>query len=254
MDSDTSPTENSSPMRPSLAKSPIKTETPEPLICRSPTSTLKDLPQINGDKKDGIENTSLSVKDHRQMLQRSFCIESLLKPATAEALNIVVTSDMERKKASFSPPGGAPVSPPSSPQSPSSSSSGAPGPTITTSNSPFINGIQGIPRASPLVPPSALFPSHPSMYQGYPNIFPVPPPHGLGPNNAVGGPPSSEGSATSPANPTPTHHSLEGVLKSNHSALNMQTMQLEWLARTGMLYHRFPELAGKNSNLKFLFS
>ena len=24
----------------------------------------------------------------------------------------------------------------------------------------------------------------------------------------------------------------------------MQTVQLEWLARTGMLYHRFPELAG----------
>ena len=83
------------------------------------------------------------------------------------------------------------------------------------------------------------------MYQGYPNIFSVPPPHGLGPNNPVGGPPSSEGPATSPANPAPTHHSLEGVLKSNHSALNMQTMQLEWLARTGMLYHRFPELAGK---------
>ena len=245
MDPDISPKENSSPTRPTLAMSPIKRESPEPSICSSPTASLKAIPQINGQKKEGMETTSISVKDHRQMMQRSFCIESLLKPATAEALKIVVTSDMERKKSSFSPPGGAPVSPPSSPQSPSSSSSATTGPTITTSNAPFINGIQGIPRASPLVPPSALFPSHPAMYQGYPNIFSVPPPHGLGPNNANGGPPCSEGPATSPANPAPTHHSLEGVLKSNHTALNMQTMQLEWLARTGMLYHRFPELAGK---------
>ena len=29
------------------------------------------------------------------------------------------------------------------------------------------------------------------------------------------------------------------------AAFSMQTMQLEWLARTGMLYHRFPELAGE---------
>lgn len=35
--------------------------------------------------------------------------------------------------------------------------------------------------------------------------------------------------------------SLENVLK---NGMNMQTVQLEWLARTGMLYHRFPELAG----------
>jgi len=35
--------------------------------------------------------------------------------------------------------------------------------------------------------------------------------------------------------------SLESVLK---NGMNMQTVQLEWLARTGMLYHRFPELAG----------
>ena len=244
MDSDISPQANSSPIRSTLAKSPIKRESPEPSICISPTSSLKMLPQINGEKKDSIETTALSVKDHRQMMQRSFCIESLLKPATAEALKVVVSSEMEGKRSSFSPPGGAPVSPPSSPQSPSSSATL--GPSITTSNSPFINGIQGLPRASPLVPPSALFPSHPAMYQGYPNIFSVPPPHGLGPNNGGGCPPSSAGSATSPANPAPTHHSLEGVLKSNHSALNMQTMQLEWLARTGMLYHRFPELAGKS--------
>ena len=253
MDSGISPKETSSPMRPTLANSPIKRESPEPSICCSPTSSLKAIPQINGEKKE-METTAISVKDHRQMMQRSFCIESLLKPATAEALKIVVTSDMERKKSPFSPPGGAPVSPPSSPQSPSSSSSAAAGPTITTSNAPFINGLQGLPRASPLAPPSALFPSHPAMYQGYPNIFSVPPPHGLGPNNAGGGLPSSEGPATSPANPTPTHHSLEGVLKSNHTALNMQTMQLEWLARTGMLYHRFPELAGKLYDLRSIIS
>jgi hypothetical protein len=38
--------------------------------------------------------------------------------------------------------------------------------------------------------------------------------------------------------------SLESVLK---NGMNMQTVQLEWLARTGMLYHRFPELAGNLS-------
>ena len=39
--------------------------------------------------------------------------------------------------------------------------------------------------------------------------------------------------------------SLESVLK---NGMNMQTVQLEWLARTGMLYHRFPELAGNLSS------
>ncbi len=34
----------------------------------------------------------------------------------------------------------------------------------------------------------------------------------------------------------------------NAAAINMQSMQLEWLARTGMLYHRFPELAGKKQS------
>ena len=114
---------------------------------------------------------------------------------------------------------------------------------MAASNGPFVNGIQGLPRASALVPPSALFPSHPAMYPAYPGLFSVPP-HAPGFCNSGGGPPSSESSATSPANPHPTHQSLEGVLKNNHTALNMQTMQLEWLARTGMLYHRFPELAG----------
>ena len=116
MDSDISRQDNSSPIRSTLAKSPIKRESPEPSICISPTSSLKMLPQINGEKKDSIETTALSVKDHRQMMQRSFCIESLLKPATAEALKVVVSSEMEGKRSSFSPPGGTPVSPPSSPQ------------------------------------------------------------------------------------------------------------------------------------------
>lgn len=50
----------------------------------------------------------------------------------------------------------------------------------------------------------------------------------------------SPGPGSSPA-------ALEGVLKSAAAtaAMNMHTMQLEWLARTGMLYHRFPELAGQ---------
>ena len=165
MDSSISPKSNSSPpMQPSLARSPIKRETPEPSICCSPTSPLKVLPQINGEKKDGIATTTLDGKDHRQMMQRSFCIESLLKPATAEALKIVVSSGIERNNSSFSPAGGAPVSPPSSPQSPSSSSSATAGTGMAASNVPFVNGIHGLPRASTLVPPSALFPSHPAMY------------------------------------------------------------------------------------------
>ena len=44
--------------------------------------------------------------------------------------------------------------------------------------------------------------------------------------------------------------SLESVLK---NGMNMQTVQLEWLARTGMLYHRFPELAGNLSPKIVLF-
>ena len=45
--------------------------------------------------------------------------------------------------------------------------------------------------------------------------------------------------------------SLESVLK---NGMNMQTVQLEWLARTGMLYHRFPELAGNLSPKLFYLS
>ena len=47
-----------------------------------------------------------------------------------------------------------------------------------------------------------------------------------------GGDPSSPGAAAAAA-------------AAQQAAFSMQTMQLEWLARTGMLYHRFPELAGK---------
>jgi hypothetical protein len=46
------------------------------------------------------------------------------------------------------------------------------------------------------------------------------------------------------------------AVAAQQAAFNMQTMQLEWLARTGMLYHRFPELAGEkeehNSQKKLL--
>ncbi len=65
------------------------------------------------------------------------------------------------------------------------------------------------------------------LYSSYPSFG--------NPNSGVGHNPNS---------------TLEGVLKNGAAAaaaaaMNMHTMQLEWLARTGMLYHRFPELAGK---------
>ena len=248
MDPSVSPKRNSSPLQQPLARSPIKRESPEPSMRCSPTTSLKVLPQINSEKKDGIATTALDAKTHRQLLQQSFCIESLLKPAAAEALKIVVTSGSERNTSSSSPTGAAPTSPPSSPQSPSSSSSAAAGIAMTASNGLFNNNVQGLPRAPALVPPSALFPSHPAMYPGYPGLF-TGPPHALGLGNSAGGVPTSEGSTTTPPNHPPTHQSLEGVLKNNHMALNMQTMQLEWLARTGMLYHRFPELAGMKSKI-----
>jgi hypothetical protein len=60
-----------------------------------------------------------------------------------------------------------------------------------------------------------------------------------------GGGGSSTGSNNN--SPIPSHSppvtasSFESMFK---NGLNMHTMQLELLARTGMLYHRFPELAG----------
>ena len=66
---------------------------------------------------------------------------------------------------------------------------------------------------------------------------------------------SAESSPTTTTTMPPTTQSLEAALKSgqgNAAALNIQTMQLEWLARTGMLYQRFPELAGR-SPTKYTF-
>ena len=59
---------------------------------------------------------------------------------------------------------------------------------------------------------------------------------------------SSPTTTTTAGGPVPacTTQSLEAALKSGSAALNIQTMQLEWLARTGMLYQRFPELAGRS--------
>lgn len=83
-----------------------------------------------------------------------------------------------------------------------------------------------IPTISrPIVAPPGLFPPF-YPYQGLP-------PSGVAPPGGV------------PAGSPPLPSSLESLLKSgNQAAMNVQSMQLEWLARTGMLYHRFPELAG----------
>ena len=82
-----------------------------------------------------------------------------------------------------------------------------------------------IPTISrPIVAPPGLFPPF-YPYQGMP-------PSGVAPGGV-------------PAGSPPLPSSLESLLKSgNQAAMNVQSMQLEWLARTGMLYHRFPELAG----------
>eukprot|EP00095_Tigriopus_kingsejongensis_P009360 maker-scaffold488_size158317-snap-gene-0.26 protein:Tk09360 transcript:maker-scaffold488_size158317-snap-gene-0.26-mRNA-1 annotation:"homeobox protein hox-d4a" len=91
-------------------------------------------------------------------------------------------------------------------------------PPSSPPSSPIHSGLPSVPR--PLMGIQGLFPPHPSFY---------PYPGSLAP------------SQSSP----PLSSSLEGILKSgNSTAMNMQSMQLEWLARTGMLYHRFPELAG----------
>uniref|UniRef100_A0A0K2U5K4 Pancreas/duodenum homeobox protein 1like [Bombyx mori] n=1 Tax=Lepeophtheirus salmonis TaxID=72036 RepID=A0A0K2U5K4_LEPSM len=44
--------------------------------------------------------------------------------------------------------------------------------------------------------------------------------------------------------PYPSTSTIEAAIKAGGGMASVQTMQLEWLARTGMLYHRFPELAG----------
>ena len=88
---------------------------------------------------------------------------------------------------------------------------------------------------SPAIPPTS------------PNLRTLPLfPQGLYPSPGSGYPfnPTSDADGTPEGSPTTTTSSLD-PFKGPGQGLNLQTMQLEWLARTGMLYHRFPELAGK---------
>ncbi|TRY69573.1 hypothetical protein TCAL_07639 [Tigriopus californicus] len=90
------------------------------------------------------------------------------------------------------------------------------------------------PSSPPASPPQSSLPSVPRPLMGLQGLFPPHPPF----YSYGGGMPPSQSSP-------PLSNSLEGILKSgNSAAMSMQSMQLEWLARTGMLYHRFPELAG----------
>ncbi len=97
----------------------------------------------------------------------------------------------------------------------------------------------------PLRPPLVHHPHHSTFpaaafypYGHHPLLSPPTPP-------STTGAASASSSSSSPP-PPPLPSSLESVLKGGSAAaINMQSMQLEWLARTGMLYHRFPELAGE---------
>lgn len=102
-----------------------------------------------------------------------------------------------------------------------------------------ITPSRATPPSTPPTPPSSSPPSFPALPRplfaaplpaaySYPGtgLFPALPPVG--------------GGSSSP----PTSAAFDTVLKAQGNAA-MQTMQLEWLARTGMLYHRFPELAGR---------
>lgn len=140
------------------------------------------------------------------------------------------------------------TSPPPSP--PSSASSASPptniAKTTTMSSQPQSFCIDALLRPSAASPGSASSPpSSPASSPNYrtasmlqSSMFNTGP-GGLYPypggllGAASGGPPTSSAAS-----------SLESVLK---NGMNMQTVQLEWLARTGMLYHRFPELAGNLS-------
>lgn len=98
-------------------------------------------------------------------------------------------------------------------------------------------GMGGVspPSSPPASPPQSSLPSVPRPLMGLQGLFPPHPPF----YSYAGGMPPSQSSP-------PLSNSLEGILKSgNSAAMSMQSMQLEWLARTGMLYHRFPELAGE---------
>ena len=150
-----------------------------------------------------------------------------------------------------SPPAGG-NSPPPSPQSTTASPSPPTSTPIKTSPhvQPQSFCIDALLRpneaTSPLSPPSGSSPPSSPTSSPYgprilpPSLFPTNPATGtsLYPypgallNPGVSPPTSNSGAMPS---------SLENVLK---NGMNKQTVQLEWLARTGMLYHRFPELAG----------
>jgi hypothetical protein len=153
------------------------------------------------------------------------------------------------------------------PTSPPSSTSASPPTSTTTLNkaSPLIYQqhqsfcIDALlrpssPASSPPLHDGASPPSSPASSPFGPGRPSLMPPSALFPNNpAIGGIlypyPGSLLNVSSAASPTTSSasvtSSLESVLK---NGMNMQTVQLEWLARTGMLYHRFPELAGNLSS------
>ena len=157
-------------------------------------------------------------------------------------------------------------SPPPSPPS-SASSAGASPPTITT---PLIRTQPQVPQsfcidallrptggcASPVMSPpqgdgsgssppsspaSSPFGHRPTLVSP---LFPTNPATGGSLYPYPGALLGAAGSAVPPTSGSAGVNSLESVLK---NGMNMQTVQLEWLARTGMLYHRFPELAGNLS-------
>lgn len=137
----------------------------------------------------------------------SFCIDALLQRPHAESM-----------------------SPPREGSSPTSTSSPA--------SSPFGSHAQQRPS---LMSPASLFPTNPatggSLYP-YPGALLTA--ASAAASVATSNSPVSTAAATAASSVT---SSLESVLK---NGMNMQTVQLEWLARTGMLYHRFPELAGNS--------
>jgi len=102
--------------------------------------------------------------------------------------------------------------------------------------------------ASPPSPPS-LHPIRPTIFPG---VSPLPP---LGEGfygSPMGGmPPMMLAGSAFHAPGGPVQGAVDSMMKVG--PMSMQTMQLEWLARTGMLYHRFPELAGIKHSFNGLF-
>lgn len=132
-------------------------------------------------------------------------------------------------------------SPEPTPDSPSEDRKSPPAPTTITENKFCIDSLLRPASASSQVSPTRQ--ATPPTLRGVP-LFPP----GLYPPGAPGFsfPPASDHGGSSENSPTTTSP-LESAFKASNcpsSNLNLQTMQLEWLARTGMLYHRFPELAG----------